>query len=63
MLFWMRPRRLSAFPSLLPFALRIPNTCADGLGNQAALKLGDSSENRENHFPRGRGGIELLRGV
>jgi len=29
---------------LLAFGPRIPNTCTDPLGNQAALKLGDSAE-------------------
>jgi hypothetical protein len=48
-------------PEPLAFGPRIPNACADTLGNQAALKLGDSAKHSENHLAGGRAGVYLLR--
>jgi hypothetical protein len=45
----------------LAFSPGIPNTGADTLGNQAALKLGDSAKHSENHLARGRAGFHVLR--
>ena len=46
---------------LLAFGPRIPDTCTDPLGDQAALKLGDSAKHSENHLAGGRAGVHLLR--
>ena len=45
----------------LTFGPRIPNACADTLGNQAALKFGDGAKHSENHLAGGRAGVHLLR--
>jgi hypothetical protein len=46
---------------LLAFGPGIPDVGTNPLGNQAALKLGDSAKHRENHLARGRAGVHLLR--
>jgi len=48
-------------PEPLAFGPRIPDTCADTLGDKAALKLGDGAKHSENHFAGGRGGVNLSR--